>query len=219
MGKPLANHSNHLRGKRVQTTPVTLYCSGVIGPRLKLTNSLEHVTSFISAQHLLGGRKSKCTNSECTTKHALPIHPNLFLKSDMQIQHGVLRHVSHRLVRYFCGEMQRKCQYNTRTRRGAKMDNNRNAPTSALIFSAPEGQYRNYRTRKGERIVASRLFPAPCLQSAANTPHIGFELSTPVYSEIGSGAVTQGTLTGILHTDYDELSLQTYRPNVQTAPI
>lgn len=99
------------------------------------------------------------------------------------------------------------------------MDNNRNAPTSALIFSAPEGQYRNYRTRKGERIVACPLFPAPCLQSAANTPHTGFELSTPVYSEIGSGAMTQGTLTQILHTDYDEMSLQTYRPNVQTAPI
>ena len=140
MGKPLANHSNHPREKRVQTTPVTVYCSGVVGPRVKHMNSLEHVTSFVSAEHLLGGRKSKCTNSEYTIKHVLPIHPNLFLKSDMQIQRGVLRLVSHRLARYFCGEMQWKCQYKTRTRRGAKMDNNRNAPTSALIFSAPEGQ-------------------------------------------------------------------------------
>jgi len=124
----------------------------------------------------------------------------------MQIQRGVLRHVSHRLVRYFCGEMHRKCQYNTRTRRGAKMDNNRNAPTSALIFSAPEGQYRNYRTRKGEWIEACPLFLAPCLQSAANTPRAGFELSTPVYSEIGSGAMTQGTQITV---SWQEFCIQT----------
>jgi hypothetical protein len=93
------------------------------------------------------------------------------------------------------------------------MDNSRNAPTCALIFSALEGQYRNYRTRKGERIEAGPLFLAPCLQSAANTPHTGFELSTPVYSEIGSGGQVS-VLTGILHTDYAELSIHTYRPNV-----
>ena len=90
------------------------------------------MTSFVSAHDLLRGRKSKCTKSECTIKHTLTILPNSFLKSDTQIQRGVLRHVSHRLVCYFCGEIQRKCQHNTRTRRGAKMDNNRNAPTSAL---------------------------------------------------------------------------------------
>ena len=131
MGKPPASHSNHPRGKRVQTTPVTLNCSGVVRTRVKHITCLKHMTSFVSAQNLMGDRKSKCTYNECTIKHALPILPNLFLKSDMQIQCGVLRHVSHRLVRYFCGEMQRKYQYNTRTRRGAKMDNNRNAPTSA----------------------------------------------------------------------------------------
>jgi hypothetical protein len=127
----------------------------------------------------------------------------------MKMQRGVLTQVSHRLVRYFRGKMQRKCQYNTRTRRGAKMDNNRNAPTSALIFSELEGQYRNSRTRKGERTEAGSLFLAPCLQSAANTPHTGFELSTPVYSEMGSGGQVS-VLTAILHTDYAEPSIQTF---------
>lgn len=184
----------------------------LLGPRVKPKLSGAHYFSCFGTGST-GGRKSICTNSECTIKHALPIHPNLFLRSDTHIQRGVLRHVSHRLVRYFCGEMQRKRQYNTRTRRGAKMDNNRNAPTCALIFSALEGQYRNYRTRKGERIETCSLFLAPCLQSAANTPHTGFELSTPVYSEMGSGSQVS-VLTAILHTDCAELSIQTYRPNL-----
>jgi len=34
MGKSIANHSNHPRGKRVQTPPVTLYCSGVVRLRV-----------------------------------------------------------------------------------------------------------------------------------------------------------------------------------------
>lgn len=128
------------------------------------------------------------------------------LRSEKQTQRWYLRHVSHRLVRYFCGEMWSKRQYNTRKSGAAKMDNNWKKPSSALIFSAPERHYHCYRTRKGERIVARPLFLAPCLQWIANTLHAGFELSTPVYSEIRrwrthTARPSHCVLIGIFHTD------------------